>query len=215
MWKTSHQVLKAKITGIRPSLIMGKKLRNLCGKSCLCKNFVIRVKQLTVFLWMSYLNRCIVRGGMKWRKKEVSYKEATCEIIFFFKFGIKSNIHFWGTIKIFHKIIRDSERVRSQKETIEPILKRMTNIDSNNMTSPFLIQAVKDKAISPDYNGNKQGSQCQCVVSLNRALVTTPELKCTGIICMVSVSAQKLTLNHRVFFGKKAVWRMTANKKLR
>ena len=62
----------------------------------------------------------------------------------------------------------------------------MSNIDSNNMASPFLIQAVKDKAISPDYNGNKQGSQCQCVVSLNRALVTTPELKFPGIMCMVS-----------------------------
>jgi hypothetical protein len=79
----------------------------------------------------------------------------------------------------------------------------MTNIDINNMTSPFLIQAVKDKTISPHYNGNKQGSQCQCVVSLNKALVTTPELKCPGIMCMVST--KKPTLNHKVFFGKKAV----------
>ena len=102
--------------------------------------------------------------------------EATCKFRNFKKFGIKNNILFDESSKYFKR----------QKETNEQILKRMTNIDSNNMASPFLIQAVKDKAISPDYNGKKQGSQCQCVVSLNRALVTTPELKFPGIMCMVS-----------------------------
>jgi len=36
--------------------------------------------------------------------------------------------------------------------------------------SLFLIQAVKDKAVSPDHDGNQQRSQSQSVVSLNNRI---------------------------------------------
>jgi hypothetical protein len=35
-----------------------------------------------------------------------------------------------------------------------------------NTVSPFLIQAVKDQTVPPDYNGDEQRPQSQCVVGL-------------------------------------------------